>query len=111
MNQDQVNRALEAYTQATQVNPGHADSYYNMGYMMIELREFSDAKKYFTQAIQAQQKNYKAYYGRGYAHEMLGDVMNAEKDYKQVLQWVPNYPPATNGMQRLKQMEEDSKDL
>ena len=111
MERNQINRALEAYTQATQINPRHADSYYNMGYMMIELREFSDAKKYFTQSINAQGKNYKAYYGRGYAREMLGDVMNAEKDYKQVLEWVPNYPPARNGLQRLKNIEEQSKQL
>lgn len=101
MNQDDLNKAIEHYTKATQLNPRDADSYYNLGYMFIQLKEFQDARNYFSKAIQSQPNSYKAYYGRGYAHEMLGDVINAKKDYRKALENLPMYKPAREALQRL----------
>lgn len=103
MNQDEINRAIENYTKATQLNPRDADSYYNLGYIFIQLKEFQDARNYFSKAIQSQPNSYKAYYGRGYAHEMLGDVINAKKDYQKALENLPMYKPAREALQRLQE--------
>lgn len=101
MNQDQPNRAIEAYTKATELNPTYADPYYNLGYMFIQMKDYATARDYFTKAIKAEPKKHKSYYGRGYAHEMLGDVINARKDYQKVLELVPQHRPARKGLKRV----------
>ncbi len=108
MNQDEINRALEAYTKATQINPYDADSYYNMGYLFTtQVKDYREAKKYFSQSIQAKpNNNYKAYYGRAYAYEMLGDVINAEKDYLKSLELLPLYQPAREGLARVRKSKQ-----
>lgn len=101
--QDDLNRAIEAYTKSTQIDPNYSDSYYNLGVIFIDLKEYGDARDYFSKAIKAQPKNnYKAYYGRAYAFEMLGDVLNAQKDYRKSLEQLPMYKPAMEGLARVK---------
>lgn len=101
MNQNEENRALEAFTKATQINPADAESYYSMGYIHLTLRQFAKARDLFTQSINARERNYKAYYGRGYAQEMLGDVINAKKDYQQAIKVLPQYTPAIEALARI----------
>ena len=102
MSKNDINKAIEAYTQSTQVDPNFTDSYYNLGVIFIDLKEYQDARNYFTQAIKSQPKNnYKAYYGRAYSFEMLGDILNAKKDYKKSLEQLPLYKPAKEGLARV----------
>lgn len=101
MNQNQENRALEAFTNAVQINPADAESYYSMGYIHLQLRQFAQARDLFTQSINARDRNYKAYYGRGYSFEMLGDVINAQKDYKKAIEILPMYTPAKEALARV----------
>lgn len=104
MDQDEINKAIEQYTKATQLNPYDSDSYYNLGYIFITtVKDYREAKSYFTKSIEAKpNNNYKAYYGRGFAFEMLGDVMNAEKDYLKSLEQLPLYQPAKLGLARIR---------
>ncbi len=101
MNKNEENRALEAFTKATQINPADAESYYSMGYIHLTLRQFAKARDLFTQSINARDRNYKAYYGRGYSHEMLGDVINAKKDYQRAIKALPQYTPAVEALERI----------
>lgn len=101
MNQDEVNKAIENYTEATRLNPQNSDAFYNLGFIFIQLKEYQDARDYFSKSIAAR-PNYKAHYGRGYAHEMLGDIINAEKDYKKALELLPMYKPASEALNRIK---------
>ena len=101
MNTDQPNKAIEAYTQATEINPQDADSYYNLGFMFIEMKDYATARDYFAKGIQANPESYKSYYGRGYAYEMLGDVINAQEDYQKVLELLPQHDPAREGLRRV----------
>jgi tetratricopeptide (TPR) repeat protein len=103
MNQDQPNRAIEAYTKATELNPTYADPYYNLGYMFIQMKDYATARDYFTKAIKAEPKKHKSYYGRAYAYEMLGDVINARQDYQKVLELVPQHRPARKGLKRVQE--------
>jgi tetratricopeptide (TPR) repeat protein len=101
--QNEINKAIEAYTKSTQIDPKMSDSYYNLGVIFIDLKEYGDARNYFSQAIKAQPRNnYKAFYGRAYSFEMMGDVINAEKDYRKSLEQLPMYKPAMEGLARLK---------
>lgn len=101
MNQEETNRALEAYTKATQINPRNSEAYYSMGYMHINLKDYQTARDLFSKSIQAADRNYRAYYGRGYAHEMLGDVLNAQKDYRKAIEILPMYTPAQEALARV----------
>jgi tetratricopeptide (TPR) repeat protein len=101
MNRGETNRALEAYTKATQINPRATEAFYSMAYMHVELRQFQKARDLFTKSIQADDRNYRAYYGRGYAFEMLGDVMNAKKDYQKVLDMLPMHQPSAEALARV----------
>lgn len=101
--QNEINKAIEAYTKATQIDPKMSDSYYNLGVIFIDLKEYGDARNYFSQALKAQPRNnYKAFYGRAFSFEMMGDVLNAEKDYRKSLEQLPMYKPAMEGLARLK---------
>lgn len=104
MNIDELNRAIESYTKATQINPKHADAYYNLGYIFtVMVKDYREAKDYYSKSIAAEpEHNYKAYYGRGYAYEMLGDVINAEKDYRKTLALLPVHRPAKEGLDRIR---------
>ncbi len=101
MNRGEINRALEAYTKATKLNPRATEAYYSMAYIHIELKQYQQARDLFTKSIQANDRNYRAYYGRGYAFEMLGDVLNAKKDYQKVLEMLPMHQPSAEALARV----------
>lgn len=104
MEKDEINRAIEAYTEATLINPKHADAFYNLGYIFtVMVPDYREALDYYTKSLKAQpENNYKAHYGRGYAYEMLGDVVKAEKEYRKTLALLPIHKPAKDGLARLK---------
>jgi tetratricopeptide (TPR) repeat protein len=104
MNVDEINRAIESYTSATQINPQDADSYYNLGHIFtVTVKDYTEALKYYNKSIRAESKyNYKAFFGRGYVYEMQGDVKRAEADYLKTLELLPVYQPARDALARLK---------
>lgn len=104
MNIDELNRAIEAYTKATQLNPNDADSFYNLGYIFtVKVKDYHEALDYYSKSIKANpNQNYKAHYGKGYAYEMLGDVINAKKEYLKTLELLPVHQPAKEGLQRIR---------
>ena len=103
MNIDEINRAIEAYTKATTINPKHSDAYYNLGYIFtVMVPDYREALTYYSKSLKAKpENNYKAHYGRGYAFEMLGDVINAEKEYRKTLALLPIHKPAKDGLDRI----------
>ena len=101
-NNDMLNEAIDTYKQIEKINPSFASSYYNIGYIYLELLNISDkAIPYFTKAINADPSYYKAVYNRGLAYEKLGDVINAKKDYREALRLKPNYDKAIEGLNRI----------
>lgn len=104
MDIDEINRAIEAYTQATIIDPNQADAYYNLGYIFTVLvPDYKEALKYYSASLKAKpDNNYKAHYGRGYAYEMLGDVLKAEKEYRKTLALLPIHKPAKDGLERIR---------
>lgn len=101
-NSDQLNEAIAVYKQLGEVNPSFPSSYYNIGYIYLEMLNISDMSiPYFTKAINANQQYFEAYYNRGLAYEKLGDVHNAQNDYKQALNINHNYVKARNALNRV----------
>lgn len=103
-NLNELNRAIESYTQATQLNRRHAESYFNLGYLHVELDLHQQARDYFTKVIENKERPYQAYYARGYTFEVVGDVLNARKDYRKALEILPMYKPAQEALARVNRL-------
>ncbi len=101
-NTDRLNEAIDEYKEIIRLNPKFPYSYYNIGYIYLELLKIADqAIPYFTKAIEADQKYMEAYYNRALSYERLGDVLNAQQDYKAALLLKPNYERAIDGLNRV----------
>ncbi len=98
------NRAIELYNHLLTMKDGGGlkpNAYYNLGYLHIQMKMWSEARDYFGKAIQLNPKYVEAYYAKGFAHEMLGDIMNAKAYYEEALKLRPSYPNAYNALQRI----------
>jgi len=96
------NRALEDFTKCTQLNPDDLESWFNLGYIHLQLQMYPEARGYFNTALRIQPVNHRALYARGYCYELLGDINNAEADYLQALSYNPDHPGSKEGLQRMK---------
>lgn len=99
--QEEWNRALEAYASAVQIDQKHFNSHYNMGYINVLLSVWNQGAVHFTDALNAKPDFYQAYYGRAYCFEMLGDVTRAKEDYEKALTMKVDYQPAKEGLSRV----------
>jgi tetratricopeptide (TPR) repeat protein len=98
------NKAIELYNHLLNMKDGgglKSNAYYNLGYLHIQMKMWSEARDYFGKAIQINPNYVEAYYAKGFAHEMLGDIMNAKAYYEEALKLRPSYPNAYNALQRV----------
>ena len=99
---DYLNEAIGTYKKIIKINPNFPNSYYNIGYIYLELLNISDKSiPYFSQAIKVSPNYYEAYFNRALAFEKLGDVLNAKEDYKAALRINPNYEAAQLALSRV----------
>ncbi len=101
-NNDYLNEAIEVYKEIIENDPSFAHSYFNIGYIYLELLNIPDmGADYFTQAIEKKADFFEAYYNRGLCYEEVGNVMQAIEDFKMALQISPNYDPAISSLNRV----------
>lgn len=101
-NNDYLNEALDVYRALMKAKPNFPYSYYNTGFIYLELIKVPDeAIPYFTQAIQVNPNYFEAYFNRGLCFEILGDVYKAQSDYQASLKINPKYGKAIEGLRRL----------
>jgi len=104
-NNDYLNEALDVYRDLIKRSPKFPYSYYNTGYIYLELLKVPDeAIPYFTQAIQVSPNYFEAYFNRGLCFEILGDVYKAQSDYQMALKLHPGYQKAIDGLNRVKEI-------
>ncbi len=65
---EEWNKAIEAYTSATTLDPNDALTYYNRGYAYDEKGEYDRAIADYTRAIELNPNDAVAYHNRGYAY-------------------------------------------
>jgi tetratricopeptide (TPR) repeat protein len=101
-NNDYLNEALDTYRTLMKVQPKFPYSYYNTGYIYMELLKVQDeAIPYFTKAIEVRPDYAEAYFNRGLCYEILGDIQRARTDYMQALNIRHNYPKALEAINRI----------
>ena len=101
-NNDYLNEALDIYRKLIKVKPDFPYSYYNTGYIYMQLlKAESEAIPYFTKAIAVKPDYFEAFFNRGLCYEILGDVQRARQDYLTALKLHHNYKKAIEGLNRL----------
>lgn len=90
----QYEEAITTYTQAIQINPKHAEAYYNRGIAYATLQRFEEAIADFNQAIQNNPKYAEAYFNRGIIYAKQHRYEEAIADYSQAIQINPKYKDA-----------------
>lgn len=101
-NNDMLNESIATYKKIIKIHPEFPNSYYNIGYIYLELLNIANESiQFFEKAIVVKPDYYEAYFNLGLAHEKLGDVINAEQNYKSALSINPNYNKAIEALNRV----------
>ena len=79
---NQYDRAIQDYSKAIELGPGHAIAYYNRGNVYIELNQPIKAIKDYNKAIELNPGFAAAYNNRGSAYMMLQKVSRGCLDLK-----------------------------
>ena len=82
----QVDRAIETYSRAIDLNPRAAHAYYNRGNVYHNKGEFGRAIVDYNKAIELKPDYAGAYYNRGVAYGEKGDTDRAIADYNKAIQ-------------------------
>lgn len=102
---DMLNKAQEAYRKIIEIDPKFPYSYFNIGYILLEVSRTPDeAVSYFAKAIEQKPDYYEAHYNLGLCLEEMGDLQNARESYKNALKYYNNYPKAIEGLNRVDEL-------
>ena len=94
--QQEYEKSIEHFTQAIQLNPNHASTYYNRGLAYYKTGETDDAIKGFSKAIDLNPNYAEAYNNRGIAYYKKGEFECAIADLDKAIDLNPNYSDAYN---------------
>ncbi|MXV85724.1 tetratricopeptide repeat protein [Candidatus Poribacteria bacterium] len=87
---DQINKAIEFYSQALELNPRHVGAYNNRGAAFHMQGEHDKAIKDFTKAIDLEPNFSLAYNNRGAAYDGKNENERAIKEYNKAIELYPN---------------------
>ena len=76
----ELDRAIQDYDQALQLDPNDATTFYNRGVAYGSRRQWDQAVQDYDQAVRLEPKFAAALYGRGVAKEQTGDRAGADAD-------------------------------
>jgi tetratricopeptide (TPR) repeat protein len=94
--------ALKTYRELIAIDSKFANAYYNIGYILFELKNNPKAAvPYFLQAAAAKPGYVEAIYMSGLCNEQLGNKELALKDYSTAIKLDPNFTLAQSAFQRL----------
>lgn len=101
-NNDMLNEAMATYKQINKIHSDFPNSYYNIGYIYLEMLNIANESiPFFQKTIEIDPDYYEAYFNLGLAHEKLGDIANAALYYKEALRIHPNYDRAIKALNRV----------
>jgi tetratricopeptide (TPR) repeat protein len=86
--------ALELLDRATRMLDGHAETYFLMGTICLERREYRVAAAAFTEAIERDPDHFDAYLGRGICRLKRGGLRRARTDCLKAFEINPNMEEA-----------------
>lgn len=96
LNEKDLNKQIELYTKAIELNPYFAEAYNNRGLAYDDKGDSDKAIEDFTKAIEMNSNYAEAYYNRGIAYAHKGELDNAIKDFTKPIELNPNFAEAYN---------------
>ena len=85
----QYDRAIEAFSQALELDPQYSEAYLNRGLAWAGKGEFTQAIANYTKALELNPRESNAYLHRGVAWARKGDLDRAIADYTKALELTP----------------------
>ena len=98
MSQRKFGNAEIAYQKAITLNPGHADSYNNLGEALGELKQFPRAIEAFAKAIALEPTLLKARYNQAVTYDRMRNFKYAEFVFRNLIKGYPKYSLGYDGL-------------
>ncbi len=95
-NEKDLDKQIELYTKAIELNPNDAEAYNNCGAAYYDKGEFNKAIEDYNKAIELNPNFAEAYNNRGFAYNDKGEFDNAIKDLTKAIELNPNFAEAYN---------------
>ena len=89
LEEDAPEEAMAAYRQALELEPGLADAHLNLGRLLHERGQTTDAERHYRQALTAHPEDATAAYNLGVALQDLGRLKDAAQAYEAALRLDP----------------------
>ena len=83
-----------SYVKALEIAPNHALGLFNLGRLLVDIKEYSLAIPYLVNSVNADPTNPQALYSLGLAHQNLDAPDRAERAYAEALKLDPGYVDA-----------------
>jgi len=77
-----LDKALEEYQKALQLNPNYTQVYTNLGTVYLEKQDYDQAIQQFKKVIELNYYDRKAHYNLGFAYLKKGEVEKAKEEVK-----------------------------
>ena len=87
----QIDRAIEAYSRAIELNPNYTDAYNNRGVSYSDKEEYGLAIKDFNTAIERCPNNTVFYSNRGATYSDMENYDRAIEDYNKAIELEPRF--------------------
>lgn len=71
-------KSIEAFTNATKINPNYADAYHNIGHTYIQMQKYEEAIPFFEKALSINPNLWQSY-------QNLAFIAAAKKDYQKAI--------------------------
>jgi tetratricopeptide (TPR) repeat protein len=89
-----IEKAIEAYCRAVELNPAAAGALVNLGTIYYRQRKYEEAERHYRSAIEVDSNYPLAHYNLGNLYDERGDLTRAEEHYNTALHLNPNYADA-----------------
>lgn len=89
-----IEKAVEAYRKAVELNPAAAGALVNLGTIFYRQRKYEEAERQYQKAIEVDANYPLAHYNLGNLFDERGDLTRAEQHYTTALELNPNYADA-----------------
>jgi protein O-mannosyl-transferase len=98
----EMDRAIEAFEKAIELNPTYADALHNLGFTYLKTGDLEKAEEYFEKTIVINPNIPQAYYHLGIVKYELGDKQKTLEHFEKALEIQPDYKNALMGVERVK---------
>jgi len=102
-----IEKAIEAYRKAVELNPGAAGALVNLGTIYYRQRKYDEAESHYQRAIEVDANYPLAHYNLGNLYDEQGDFTRAEQHYTTALHLNPNYADAHFNLALLSERRND----